>query len=192
VTVLLAHSTDSRKILLSKPPRRLRLSSASARSCGQDMPVVTVRARSTSSTSASAPGRVPVRRAADQPAAGSVGRSPRPRAATASTVTGASAPGVPLIISSRGHAIPTTPSTTSSPPTPGATTPSPPAWPAWTTFSAGSPDSSPAPPPVTRSRTSQRRPDGHGSRTGSRPQPGPPTSGYRRGFGAGSAAAPGG
>ena len=55
--MLLPHSTDSRNILLPKPPRRPRLSSASARSCGQEMPAVTVRARSTSSTSASSPGR---------------------------------------------------------------------------------------------------------------------------------------
>jgi SAM-dependent methyltransferase len=55
--VLLPHSTDSRKTLRPKPPRRLRLSSASARSCGQGMPAVMVRAGSTSSTPASLPGR---------------------------------------------------------------------------------------------------------------------------------------
>jgi len=57
--VLLHHSTDVRKTLLSKPPGRLRLSSASARSSGQARSAVTVRAQSTSSTSASSPGRSP-------------------------------------------------------------------------------------------------------------------------------------
>ena len=81
------HSTDSRKILLPKPPRRLRLSSASARSCGQDMPAVTVRARSTSSKSASSPGRSlvvawlapsPVRIGPGYPAEGTARRHRRP------------------------------------------------------------------------------------------------------------------
>ncbi len=121
---------------------------------------------------------------------GSVGRSPRPRAATASTATVTSVPGAPSITSCHGHATPTTPSTTSPPPTPGATTPGPPAWPAWTTCTAGSPDSSPAPPQVPRSRTSQRRPDGHGGLTGSCPQPGPPTYGYRNEPGYGSTKPP--
>ena len=55
--MLLHYSADLRKVLLWEPPRRLRLSAASARSCGQARSAVTVRARSPSRTSASLPGR---------------------------------------------------------------------------------------------------------------------------------------